>query len=64
MYGKLARVLFVLLVMHSCTTGMRFCVTLDALAHGASSFEVGAMLASVAFFTAFVAIAAGRWFDR
>ena len=64
MYGKLARVLFVLLVMHSCTTGMRFCVTLDALAHGASSFEVGAMLASVALFPAFGAIAAGRWLDR
>lgn len=64
MYGKLARVLFILLIMHSCTTGMRFCVTLDALEHGASSFEVGAMLASVALFPAFGAIAAGRWLDR
>lgn len=43
---------------------MRFCVTLDALEHGASSFEVGAMLASVALFPAFGAIAAGRWLDR
>ena len=64
MYGKLARVLFILLILHSCTTGMRFCVTLDALEHGASSFEVGAMLASVALFPAFGAIAAGRWLDR
>lgn len=64
MYGKLVRVLFILLILHSCTTGMRFCVTLDALEHGASSFEVGAMLASVALFPAFGAIAAGRWLDR
>ncbi len=64
MYAALAKILFVLLIMHSCTTGMRFCVTLDALAHGASSFEVGAMLASVALFPAFFAIAAGRWLDR
>lgn len=64
MYGKLARVLFILLILHSCTTGMRFCVTLDALEHGASSFEVGAMLASVALFPAFGAIAAGRWLDH
>lgn len=64
MYAKLAKVLFILLVMHSCTTGMRFCVTLDAIAHGADSFEVGAMLASVALFPAFFAISAGRWLDR
>lgn len=64
MYVKLAKVLFVLLIMHSCTTGMRFCVTLDAIAHGASSFEVGSMLASVALFPAFFAITAGRWLDR
>ena len=64
MYAKLAKVLFILLIMHSCTTGMRFCVTLDALANGADSFEVGAMLASVALFPAFFAIGAGRWLDR
>lgn len=64
MYKPLAKVLFVLLIMHSCTTGMRFTVTLDALAHGGTSFEVGAMLASVALFPAFCAIAAGRWLDR
>lgn len=64
MYVKLAKVLFILLIMHSCTTGMRFCVTLDALANGADSFEVGAMLASVALFPAFFAIGAGRWLDR
>lgn len=64
MYGPLSKVLFILLIMHSCTTGMRFTVTLDALAHGGTSFEVGAMLASVALFPAFCAIAAGRWLDR
>ena len=64
MYAQLSKVLFVLLIMHSCTTGMRFTVTLDALAHEASSFEVGAMLASVSLFPAFCAIAAGRWLDR
>lgn len=64
MYVTLAKVLFILLIMHSCTTGMRFCVTLDAIAAGASSFEVGTMLASVALFPALFAISAGRWLDR
>lgn len=64
MYLRLAKLLLVLLVMHSCTTGMRFTVTLDALAHGADTFEVGAMLACVSLFPAFFAVAAGRWLDR
>ena len=34
MNAALAKVLLILLVLHSCTTGMRFTVTLDALRHG------------------------------
>lgn len=60
----LAKVLFVLLVLHSCTTGMRFTVTLDALRHGATSLEIGLMLSTVALFPAFFAVRSGRWLDE
>lgn len=63
MNAALAKVLFILLVLHSCTTGMRFTVTLDALRHGGTSLEVGLMLSSVALFPAFLAVRAGRWLD-
>ena len=39
MNAALAKVLFILLVLHSCTTGMRFTVTLDALRHGGTPLE-------------------------
>ena len=64
MYFKLAKVLAVMIVMHASTTGMRFTATLDALAHGGTSFEVGAMLSMVALVPAFFALSAGRLLDR
>ena len=64
MYRQLAKVLFVMIIMHASTTGMRFTATLDALKHGGSSFEVGAMLSMVALVPAFFALSAGRWLDR
>lgn len=64
MNASLVKILFVMLVMHAASTGMRFTVTLDALAHGATSREVSLMLAGVALIPAFFAISAGRWLDR
>ena len=63
MNAALAKVLLILLVLHSCTTGMRFTVTLDALRHGGTPFEIGLMLSTVALFPAFLAVKAGRWLD-
>ena len=63
MNAALAKVLFILLVLHSCTTGMRFTVTLDALRHGGTPLEIGLMLSTVALFPAFLAVKAGRWLD-
>lgn len=63
-YFALAKILLLYVVLHSCTTGLRFTATLDALGHGASAFEVGCMLACVSLFPAFCSIAAGRWLDR
>ena len=50
--------------MHTACTSLRFTATLDAIHAGASSFEVGLMLASISFGPMFLAIAAGRWLDR
>lgn len=61
---RLLRLFFILLLMHGCTTGMRFTATLDAIDHGATPFAVGAMLSCVALFPAFFAVGAGRWLDR
>lgn len=63
-YAPLFKILLVMFVMHAAATGMRFTVTLDALAHGATSREVSLMLAGVALIPAFFAISAGRWLDR
>ena len=63
MNAALAKVLLILLILHSCTTGMRFTVTLDALRHGGTPFEIGLMLSTVAHFPAFLAVKAGRWLD-
>ena len=63
MNAALAKVLLILLVLHSCTTGMRFTVTLDALRHGGTPLEIGLMLSTVALFPAFLAVKAGRWLD-
>ena len=56
MNAALAKVLLILLILHSCTTGMRFTVTLDALRHGGTPFEIGLMLSTVALFPAFLAV--------
>lgn len=64
MYFPLIKILFTMLVMHAVSTGLRFTVTLDALAHGGTSREVSLMLAGVALVPALFAIAAGRWLDR
>lgn len=64
MYWQLVKVLFLTIILHAASTGMRFTATLDALKHGATSFEVGAMLAMVALVPALFALSAGRWLDR
>ncbi len=61
---SLAKILLLFIVLHSCTTGLRFTATLDALGHDATSFEVGCMLACVSLVPALCSIAAGRWLDR
>ena len=50
--------------MHVCSTGMRFTATLDAINSGASTFWVGAMLASISLGPMCFAIPSGRWLDR
>lgn len=64
MNAPLLKILFTMLVMHAVSTGLRFTVTLDAIAHGGTSREVSLMLAGVALVPAFFAISAGRWLDR
>ena len=64
MYAPLLKILFTMLVMHAVSTGLRFTVTLDAIAHSGTSREVSLMLAGVALVPAFFAISAGRWLDR
>lgn len=64
MYAPFLKILFTMLVMHAVSTGLRFTVTLDAIAHGGTSREVSLMLAGVALVPAFFAISAGRWLDR
>lgn len=60
----LIKVLLLPLGLHSCAVGLRFTATLDALAHGATSFEVGLMLACISLVPALCAVQAGRWLDR
>ena len=60
----LIKALLLPLGLHSCAVGLRFTATLDALAHGASSFEVGLMLACISLVPALCAVQAGRWLDR
>lgn len=62
--AALFKVLLFTLLMHTACTSLRFTATLDAIHAGASSFEVGLMLASISFGPMFLAIAAGRWLDR
>ncbi|MDO5531145.1 MFS transporter [Sutterella sp.] len=62
-WQPLLKVLVLPLCLHSCATGMRFTATLDALSRGASSFEVGAMLACVSLAPALLAVQTGRWLD-
>ncbi len=64
MYAPLLKILFTMLVMHAVSTGLRFTVTLDAIAHSGTSREVSLMLAGVALVPAFFAISEGRWLDR
>ena len=64
MYAPLLKILFTMLVMHAVSTGLRFTVTLDAIAHSGTSREGSLMLAGVALVPAFFAISAGRWLDR
>lgn len=62
--SSLGKVLLITLLMHTACTSLRFTATLDAIHAGASSFEVGLMLASISFGPMFFAITAGRWLDR
>lgn len=62
--SDLLKVLLITLAMHTASTAMRFTATLDAIASGASSFWVGAMLASISLGPMFFAVSAGRWLDR
>ena len=62
--AALLKLLLFTLLMHTACTSLRFTATLDAIHAGASSFEVGLMLASISFGPMFLAIAAGRWLDR
>ena len=61
---SLLKVLAITLAMHLSSTGMRFTATLDAINSGASSFWVGAMLASISLGPMCFAIPSGRWLDR
>ncbi len=61
---QLFRVFTLLFLLHNGATGTRFTVTLDAIDHGANTFEVGLILAMVSLLPAFFAVAAGRWVDR
>ena len=61
---SLLKVLTITLIMHVCSTGMRFTATLDAINSGASTFWVGAMLASISLGPMCFAIPSGRWLDR
>lgn len=60
----LIKVLLLPLGLHSCAVGLRFTATLDALAHGATAFEVGLMLACISLVPALCAVQTGRWLDR
>lgn len=60
----LFKVLFATLVMHTAATTVRFTATLDAIGAGATTFWVGAMLASISLGPVFLAVPAGRWLDR
>lgn len=62
--AELFKVLLITLLMHTACTSLRFTATLDAIHAGASSFEVGLMLASISFGPMCFAIASGRWLDR
>lgn len=60
---SLLKVLTITLIMHVCSTGMRFTATLDAINSGASTFWVGAMLASISLGPMCFAIPSGRWLN-
>ena len=54
--AALLKLLLFTLLMHTACTSLRFTATLDAIHAGASSFEVGLMLASISFGPMFLAI--------
>ncbi len=62
--AALLKVLLITLLMHTACTSLRFTATLDAIHAGATSFEIGLMLASISLGPTFFAIATGRWLDR
>ncbi|MCF0254269.1 MAG: MFS transporter, partial [Duodenibacillus sp.] len=60
------QLLFVLaysMLLHFVTSSARLGTTLDALAHGASSWEVGALMSMIGVLPMFFSLAYGRWVD-
>ena len=58
------RIILASVLLHAAFSCMRLTVSLDALAHGASSLQVGAIVSLLALGPTFTAVACGRWIDR
>ncbi len=58
------RIILASVLLHVAFSSLRLVVSLDALAHGASSFEVGFIVSLLALGPAFTAVAFGRFIDR
>lgn len=58
------RLILASVLMHVAFSSLRLVVSLDALAHGAASFEVGFIVSLLALGPTFTAVAFGRFIDR
>ena len=58
------RIVFASVLLHVAFASLRFAASLDALAHGASSLEVGVIVSLMALGPTFTAVAFGRYIDR
>ncbi|HEU0204190.1 MAG TPA: MFS transporter [Burkholderiaceae bacterium] len=61
---KLLRIIAILALAHTVFTGARVSASLYALAHQASTFTVGVVIALFSLVPALIAVRAGRWLDR
>ncbi len=58
------RLIFASVLMHVAFSSLRLVVSLDALAHGAASVEVGFIVSLLALGPTFTAVSFGRFIDR